>query len=106
MLANPFTIKYDIPLTVKSISITCDQEYIIFGAMRKILFKRVQSIFDISQKMSKSKLKKDNMHSLGKLSTASNLEVSQIECHPELPQVVASTSGNNVLVWDLQSPEQ
>jgi len=46
------------------------------------------------------------MHSLGKLSTASNLEVSQIECHPELPQVVASTSGNNVLVWDLQSPEQ
>jgi hypothetical protein len=74
--------------------------------MRKILFKRVQSIFDISQKMSKSKLKKDNMHSLGKLSTASNLEVSQIECHPELPQVVASTSGNNVLVWDLQSPEQ
>ena len=43
---NPQMIKHDISQVIKSVSITCDQEFVIFGAMRKILFKRVQEILE------------------------------------------------------------
>jgi hypothetical protein len=33
-------------------------------------------------------------------------DVQLIECHPKYKDVLASVSGNNVLIWDLNSPKQ
>jgi len=29
-----------------------------------------------------------------------------IECHPRIPNVVASVSNNSINIWDLEQPEQ
>jgi len=33
------------------------------------------------------------------------MEVQEIECHPLIPNVVASVSDNNLNVWNLQQPD-
>jgi len=48
----------------------------------------------------KFKMKEKKMDILGN-SASSSQEVQQISCNPFYPEVVASVSGNNVLVWDL-----
>jgi len=34
-----------------------------------------------------------------------SMEVQEIECHPLIPNVVASVSDNNLNVWNLQQPD-
>ena len=41
-----------------------------------------------------------------KMNTVSTMEVQQIECHPRIPNVVASVSGNSLHVWNLDEPER
>jgi len=91
-------IKHSINQSIKSVSITCNQEFVVFGAMRKIVFQSVQTILE-SKRLGKKKGL--NMTSLGN----SNQEVQGIDCHPMNEKVVASISGNNVFVWDLDRPE-
>ena len=40
------------------------------------------------------------------MNTVSTMEVQQIECHPQIPNVVASVSGNSLNVWNLEEPER
>ena len=98
---NSFLIKHDIQVPIRSVSITCDQEIIIFGAHRKILYRRINKLME-----QRAKVKEQRMDYLGNHTSAANCEVQSIECNPKAYNSVANVSGNNILIWDLQSPRQ
>ena len=69
--------------------------------MRKIFFKEIETFFPLRKMIQEQKL-----NYLGsKMNTVSTMEVQQIECHPRIPSVVASVSGNSLNVWSLQEYE-
>ena len=96
-----FTIKHDISQSIKSVAVTCDNDYVVLGAMRKILFKPIQGILGAKQ----GKLPERTMGCFGQNQSASSLEVQQIECSPFLNSVIASVSGNSVYIWNLETPD-
>lgn len=97
-----FTVKHNIQSSIKSVHVTCDNKFVVFGAMRKIFFKEIETFFS-SRKM----LQEQKLNYLGsKMNTVSTMEVQQIECHPRIPSIVASVSGNSLNVWSLQEHEQ
>ena len=101
LVNSNFTIKHDIGQSVKSVAITCNNDYVVLGAMRKILFKPIQGILEVRQ----GKLYERNMGMLGQNQSMSSLEVQQIECNPYFNSLVASVSGNSVYIWDLETPD-
>ena len=96
-----FTIRHDIGQSIKSVAITCNNDRVVLGAMRKILFAPITGIFGARQ----GKLYERNMGCFGQSQSMSSLEVQQIECSPFFNSVVASVSGNSVYIWDLDAPD-
>ena len=71
LLNNNVTLKHDIGQSVKSVAITCNNEVLVLGAMRKILFKPIQAILEGKQ----GKLYERSMSVLGQNQSMSSLEV-------------------------------
>ena len=72
--------------------------------MRKIFFRRIDAI-EKAQKTRKP-IYESKISFLGsKVNTMGQVEVQQIQCHPQLADVTASVSGNSLSVWSLQNPE-
>lgn len=106
---NPsyLSFKHDLQ-TIKSVHMTCDNKFVLFAALRKIFFKEVEDFkkISVSAKQAHRTIKEKQVPYLGgKINTSGSTEVHQIECHPALPDVVASVSGNSLNVWDIQSPD-
>ena len=98
-----FTVKHDISQSVKSIAINCTNDMLVLGAMRKILFQRIQAIIDRrNSKNKKQQLLEREMGVFGQSQIMSNLEVQQIECNPNHSNVIASVSGNSIYIWDME----
>jgi len=66
---------------------------LVFGASRKILFKRYTDLINKTNQ----RIREKKMDQLGNVLQ----DIQLIECHPKLSDVLASVSGNNVLIWDL-----
>ena len=70
-IANYYTVKHNISQSIKSVHVTCDNKVVVFGAMRKIFFKEIDSFFH-SRKM----LQEAKIAYLGsKMNTVSTMEV-------------------------------
>jgi hypothetical protein len=46
-MTNPLLIKHDFSFAVRSITVTCDQEVVVFGASRKILYKKYTDLVNL-----------------------------------------------------------
>lgn len=90
-------IKFDVN-NVKSLSITSDQKFILFGVMRKILFIDIKEIYKCKRKVRENKF--------DELSSLKYSEFQQVECNPIYPYCVASLSDTVALVWDLQMKKE
>lgn len=95
-----FSVKYNIQPSIKSVHVTCDNKFVVFGAMRKIFFKEIDTF------QSRKMLHEEKLQYFGsKMNTLGTMKVQQIECHPRIPSVVASVSDNSLNLWSLQDHE-
>ena len=85
--------------SIKSVSLTCDQKTVVFGAMRKVLYLPILDLIAF-----KGKLKEHRLSMLGGRNS-NHEEVQMVKCSPVAPQDTATVEGNFVNVWDLERNE-
>lgn len=70
-MANYYTVKHNISQSIKSVHVTCDNRVVVFGAMRKIFFKEIDSFFHSRKMLQESKI----AYLGSKMNTVSTMEV-------------------------------